>query len=134
MENYQLFSILAAAPAILSILYVFWLHRKINIFMRSVSDEITETFLDYAKVLDRVDDIEAAIKVDIKDLVDKKHKKLSTKLNAGKDDLITKSLFIKKSLINLDIPKSQNISPEVLGEFFDEMIKRRWWKKPREED
>jgi len=133
MENSN-FLIIAAAAVAITWLHVLWLHRKLTIWMRDVAEESADTFIDFLELRDRVEDLEVAVRVDVKDLIDKKHKNLKLKLNAGGEDIFRNSLFIKKSLFNLDIPKNKNVSPEALQDLFDNLIQQRWWKKPRNED
>lgn len=128
------FLIIAAAAVIATWLHVLWLHRKLTIWMRDVAEELADTFIDFLELRDRLEDLEVAVKVDVNDLIDKKHKNMQLKLDAGGEDIFKKSLFIKKSLFNLDIPKNKNVSPEALQELFDSLIQQRWWKKPRKED
>lgn len=128
MENYQLFSILAVTPAILSALYVLRMVKKMNNFVDGINEELSENFFDYVRISERLDELEETVQ------------KIGNSSNTQKfaqsheNAHQFQKYFIKKSLFNLDIPPSSKLSPEVLGEFFDEMIKRRWWKKPREED
>jgi hypothetical protein len=106
----------------------------LTIWTRDIAEELADTFMDYINIQDRLEDLEVAMRVDVNDLIDKKHKNLKLKLDAGGEDIFKKSLFIKKSLFNLDIPKNKNVSPEALQELFDNLIQQRWWKKPRNED
>jgi hypothetical protein len=39
-------------------------------------------------------------------------------------------MFIKSSLFNLDIPKDGPVNQQAMQDLFDELTKRRWWKKP----
>lgn len=39
-------------------------------------------------------------------------------------------MFIKSSLFNLDIPKDGNVNQQAMQDLFDELTRRRWWKKP----
>lgn len=128
------FLIIAAAALIAIWLHVLWLHRKLTIWTRDVAEEIADAFIDFLELRDRIEDLEVAVRVDVNDLIDKKHKNMQLKLGAGGEDIFKKSLFIKKSLFNLDIPKNKNVSPEALQELFDSLIQQRWWKKPRKED
>ena len=125
MENSN-FLIIAAAALIATWLHVFWMHRKLNNYIRDVSNELSDTFLDYIKISEQLEDLQ--------EMLEKNQQNNQSKPNAGGEEIFKKSLFIKKSLFNLDIPKNKNVSPEALQELFDNLIQQRWWKKPRNED
>ena len=61
MENYQLFSILAVTPAILSALYVLRMVKKMNNFVDGINEELSENFFDYVRISERLDELEETV-------------------------------------------------------------------------
>ena len=57
MENSN-FLIIAAAALIATWLHVFWMHRKLNNYIRDVSNELSDTFLDYIKISEQLEDLQ----------------------------------------------------------------------------
>ena len=118
METYIVAA--AAAAGLICLAHALWIHKKMNNFMRDIAEELSDTFLDYIRVSERLDELEDSLKKD--------EKIIKPKPGEVPKDVWTKKLFVKKSLFNLDIPRNKNISPEALEDLFNEAVIKRWWK------